>query len=281
MNSTIILNYTKEDFSEHEKIYSLFFNLIKNHKHQYIPYFRIIPPNKIIRKNLPDNQRFNSDTFTTDNTIEDINIILQNGIMWLYQNLWSKNYIHGDLTSDNLILIKNQLYFIDWKGTAEHIDSKYKCLITIFILSDIIDYLNSFYKRFPTLFQIPEFDDYYNIIKEIESEIKTNSRKCDNLYFSHTNKITDFIYLIHKIYDIPTDKFNILGKRMHSKSPSSLSTNTKTRKLKNSFGGKSSRYNHYFPSFNSGKKSINYRRRRFSKFAENKNHFYRTCKIKL
>ena len=225
---SISLNYTKEDFSEYKSVYLLFSKLIKNQKNQYIPYFSLQPNKVIIRKNLPDNQRFDSQSFTTDQT--NINTILQNGIDWLYKNIWKENYIHGDLTSNNLILLKNQLYFIDWKGTTEHFDSKYKCLITIFILSDIVDYLNSFYNRFPTLVQIPNFNIYYNIIKDIEYEIKLNTPRCESLYVINENNITDFIFIINKMYHIPMNKFSILGKRIRKQS---FSPENKTKKRRN------------------------------------------------
>jgi serine/threonine-protein kinase RIO1 len=229
--STLSLNYTKENFSEYNSVYLLFSKLIKNQKNQYIPYFSLQPNKVIIRKNLPDNQRFDSQLFTTDNTVKDINTILQNGINWLYQNVWKENYIHGDLTSNNLILLKKQLYFIDWKGTTEQFNSKYKCLITIFILSDIVDYLNSFYERFPILVQIPDFNDYYNIIKNIEYEIKSNPFNCHDLYIINQNKITDFIFIINKMYHIPMNKFSVLGKRIQS---FSFENKTKKRRHKSS-----------------------------------------------
>jgi serine/threonine-protein kinase RIO1 len=145
--------------------------IIKKKQNNYIPYINCLRQRQsIIRNILTDEQRFDSHTFT--NTATNINYILRNGLHWLYDNVWRHDYIHGDLTSNNLILIQNQLYFIDWIDTTHHFNPNNKCLITIFILADIVDYLNSFYKRFPELTKIPNFDSYFDIIKNMESDIK-------------------------------------------------------------------------------------------------------------
>jgi hypothetical protein len=261
---------TEEDETEifsNKDAYSLILEIIKNEKDNYIPYHKtkdlhetktkdLHETNTIMIRKLSDEQRFNNSknpNFTIENTTDDLNTILQNGLYWLYDNIWKRNYIHGDLTSDNIILIKNQLYFIDWQDTTHHFHSEDdECLITIFILADIVDYLNSFYTSFDTFFtesiQILDFNDYYNIIKNIEYDIKAieddeddelnnkTKQKCNNEYKFNKQKIDKFIELIK-------DKFNILIPPSSSSNLDIIPSSLGKRKNQVEGGSKGSRSN--------------------------------------
>ena len=76
-------------------------------------------------------------------TSENMNKLFLTGIKWLNDNLWKNFIIHGDLTDNNIIIQDSKIYFIDWVDTAKNIPPNYCGFI--YILIDIIDYINDFY----------------------------------------------------------------------------------------------------------------------------------------
>lgn len=157
-------------------------SLIHPHNFAHIPFrFYNDSIQRIISVKLNDQNRLDQlkeqfIEFKRGNNIIIINLhrkkfnrYLINLVQWLFNNVWCKFCIHGDLTTNNLIFSPGSktIYVIDWEQMTIHIQ-KNRYEFYMYILIDIYDVIESFRESFDI--------QIYNFLMELLEQIKDCER---------------------------------------------------------------------------------------------------------
>jgi hypothetical protein len=245
VNKSNSYEYEKINFNDN-LIYKLY-NEIDGICYYYEPYSNYYSNNKIMFiKNLIKVENFNYIAFRNydDNIKRFISVKLNNNnrimnyecditkisqsknylkqlFKWLYHNLWTKYCIHGDLTTNNILIDfnENTISVIDWADTLFIATTNHKCHLYFYILIDIYDLINTFAvtvlknnchefdELLRLLHYIKEFE--YFIINYYNVDSSVLEKKCYICICKYASFFKCINYMIESIFDI---NFIMFGK---------------------------------------------------------------------